>query len=394
VDIDVRATARFAFCRMLSARIEKGPLLPVLLALDIVLTLSACDLSFLNPNPVVPGISPLPVGPFSSGGTMTVPRHGHLATLLPDGRVLIVGGAAQGPANSAELYNPDSSTFAQTNAASAINQPMTATLLSNGKVLVTGAATSGRGSDCELYDPKTGKFAKAARMNVDRTLPTATALDSGRVLFAGGLSGTTALASAELYDPAHDAFYLTGSMATTRFEQTATLLADGRVLVAGGSNGAGPLASAELYDPSKGTFVPTGSMSYARAGHSAALLRDGTVLIVGGRGPTDFVSVGEIYDPETGKFQTIGEVMQPAPSFQTVTPLPAGDVLIVGVAHQQRYWLTRAELYNPYTGIFSRLPYGTTARAGHTATLLTNGEVLIAGGGDGQVLATVDLYRP
>ena len=119
---------------------------------------------------------------------------------------------------------------------------------------------------------------------------------------------------------------------------TATLLADGRVLVAGGydANDAA-LASAELYDPKTGTFSPTGSMATARGRHTATLLSDGRVLIAGG-GPASWTGAGA--------------------------------------------YLASAELYDPKTGTFSPTGSMATARDGHTATLLADGRVLIAGGDD------------
>ena len=133
------------------------------------------------------------------------------------------------------------------------------------------------------------------------------------------------------------------------------------------------------------------------------LLRDGRVLIVGG----DYYAPmpAELYDPKTGKFTA-------ADDFNSVTavsddcvaePLPNGDVLITGCEYNAASGgNANAELYNPATGKFSRTGSMTTARSGHTATLLKNGKVLIAGGGGtdpntqepGGTLASAELYDP
>jgi hypothetical protein len=124
----------------------------------------------------------------------------------------------------------------------------TATLLPNGKVLVVGGEYAAGGyiqtlADAELYDPAAGTFAATGSMTVPRDFHTATILLDGKVLIAGGTNIGGELASAELYDPAAGTFAATGSMAVPREYYTATLLPNGKVLIVGGS-----FASAELYE--------------------------------------------------------------------------------------------------------------------------------------------------
>jgi hypothetical protein len=149
-------------------------------------------------------------------------------------------------------------------------------------------------------------------------------------------------------------------MTTTRDLYTATLLADGRVLVAGGYDSRhAALASAELYDPATGKFSPTGSLATARTIHTATLLADGRVLIAGGE-YNDFYATNELSGP----------------------------------------CFASAEIYDPKTGTFSPTGSMATARALHTATLLADGRVLIAGGESdnsmlsGPFLASAEIYDP
>ncbi len=171
----------------------------------------------------------------------------------------------------------------------------TATLLPDGRVLVLGGV-SGDGEDSvilastESFDPATGAFSPGGSLIEARKGHTATLLPDGRVLAIGGGSYSgeepVTLASAELWDPVSEDFSPAGSLIEDRIGYTASLLPDGRVLVVGGESGPGevPLASAEVWDPATGAFGPAGSLCHARARHTATPLLDGRVLVIGGNG--------------------------------------------------------------------------------------------------------------
>src|SRR5262249_10603431 len=115
-----------------------------------------------------------------------------------------------------------------------------ATLLQNGKVLVVGGFGAGKMlSSCELFDPANGTWRVNGNLNTPRQRHTATLLTDGKILVVGGgepikgrYDGTT-----ELYDPTSGKWTLTGSLKVGRIHHTATLLPNGQVLVAGGHSG-------------------------------------------------------------------------------------------------------------------------------------------------------------
>jgi N-acetylneuraminic acid mutarotase len=244
---------------------------------------------------------------WSKTGHMATARFSDLATLMPSGKVLVVGGrncvmSSCTSLSSAEVYNPRSGTWAATGSIHTQVCGDTATLLGTGQVLVTCANGS-----AELYDPHTGQWATTGTMNATRTGSAVTLLRTGQVLVAGGCCGKAGiLASVELYDPHTGQWTMTGSMVTPRTNPTATLLRDGRVLIAGGCCGkTGVLATTELYDPQTGHWTAGDSMSTARRNHTSTLLANGQVLLTGGYSggcpPCTSLSSAELYHPPAAR---------------------------------------------------------------------------------------------
>ncbi len=335
-------------------------------------------------------------------GTLVVAASNSSATLLQNGMVLIAGGFTNGGNGSAvaELYDPSTGLFTQTGMmVNARAEWFTATLLQNGNVLFAGGLVGGAiTSSAEIYAPSTGTFAPTGSLNIARNLHTASALLNGQVLIAGGRSTLSRPASAELYDPGSGTFTLTGSLGETRFDHTATALANGTVLIAAGTGGQ-LLDSIETYDPAAGIFNSQDVfMKVPRTGHSATQLADGRVLLIGGQDAyLNVNSSAEIYDPATGNFSLTGSLIQGRYG-HTATLLGNGNVLVVGGYSDSAGTniAPTAELYNPASGTFGPTSSPIIPRAFHTATLLQNGMVLIAGGqiGAQQTTASVELYNP
>lgn len=343
---------------------------------------------------------------FSSTGNLTIPRVGHTATLLSNGKVLLAGGLSHGDyQTTAEVYDSATGIFSATGRLNYERNAHTATLLTNGKVLLAGGDEGfGPHKSAELYDPASGTFSATGSLASPRFSSTATRLPNGKVLIVGGDFSDdgnpfNAIAAVELYDPAAGTFSTVGNLSGARFSHSATLLADGRVLIAGGF-GSGVLSSAQLYDPATGTISTTGSLLTKRYDHAAALLPNGKVLIAGGwtldvaTSTTGPLSSAELYDPASGTFSATGSLAR-VRSNPTATLLPDGSVLIAG-GRDDGSNLSTAELYDPVSGTFKAAGSPAIARSSHTATLLSSGKVLLAGGRDNvrNILASAELYDP
>ncbi len=360
--------------------------------------------------------------------SMTTPRADAAAVKLLNGKVLICGGTSTalvgGVLNSAELYNPATETFEPTGSMNDPRQGQTITLLRDGRVLVAGGARNigyrSELSSAEIYDPASGTFSPTGSMAVPREGHTATLLNDGRVMIAGGSdNGQHTISSAEVYDPGIGTFSPTGTMTVPREAHTATLLLNGQVLIAGGGRAGMPggyivYRNGELYDPRSGSFSLINSpMISDRVGASAVLLRDGRALIAGGKssrillagrfgGTRNIASfaplnTAEYYDPESHSFQKAPDMYGPH-YLGTATLLTDGSVLVAGGWLQQGPVVIgskEADLYDVTVGRFDQPPPMHVGRLDQTATMLDNGKVLVAGGINGKsyVSASVEFYE-
>ena len=312
--------------------------------------------------------------------------------------------------NTAELADSSSGSFSSAQSMAIARDYHTATPLSNGQVLIAGGTGSTQVAigTTELFDPATGSFARAAGTMISpRYAHTATLLADGKVLFAAGLVGTSLLDvapsdTAELFDPDTQTFAATASLTSARVEHSATLLPNGKVLIAGGEGHSTYLKTAELFDPQSGTFTGlSNTMSIERHGHTATLLNNGKVLIAGGDAglaslPTN---TAEIFDPLTQTFTPLTSVMSVSRAYHTATLLPNGKVLLAGgvFSTSQPYYTETTDLFDPATNTFTAGPSMALARVGHSATLLPGGKVLIAAGLNSVSLPesnTAELYDP
>jgi MBG domain-containing protein/Big-like domain-containing protein/Kelch motif protein/galactose oxidase-like protein len=315
-------------------------------------------------------------------GQLNSARRGHTATLLQDGKILIVGGDdANGLVGQAEIFDPATKTSTAGPSLGTARTDHSAIALSDGRVLVIGGRDqNGALTSLEIYDPLTGSFTSGPSMTTPRSGHTATILSDGKILIAGG----DAAGSAEIYNPATQSFSpIAATMAMARKFHSAILTSSGQVLIVGGVNAQNAvLNTAEVYDPASQSFyLPPSDTQTPRAFATLRLLPDGKVQIIGG--DSDFSM--EIFDPQDGTFKGLA-YLPPTPE-------------LLGATLSTR---SRAALVSPYASINPNL-LGTTLtpdqldlldRADHTITELpSQNQALVAGGinSAGQVLSSASL---
>lgn len=293
---------------------------------------------------------------WTTGPNMTTPRAGHKATLLQDNRVLVTGGSSDNSGtstlSSTEIYNPSTNSWSTAASMSSTHDGHSATLLLNGRVLVVGGYNFSNPNE-ELFNPLSNSWSTVGILSsTGLSAHTATLLQNGYVLVAGGVDGITnphVRSSAHLFNPSTNSWSIAASMTSARYGQKAILLTDGRVLVTGGAwvDITSPLTfyiSVELYNPSTDAWSEAASMSTARKGHSVTSLADGRILVAGGRNSTGYLSSSEIYNPSTN-FWTSTAKMHGARNNYANTMMPDGRVLVTGGINNNGY-LSSAEVYD------------------------------------------------
>lgn len=325
---------------------------------------------------------------------MPIQMDGHKAVLLNDGRVLIWGGSSQ----QAEIYNPKTRSFKLIGQPADVSGDFTMTLLKDGKVLLTGY-----NKKADLFNPKTNTFIPSGNLNYPRSYHTATLLQDGRVLIVGGQLIDPTKGSnnqvwkfaeySEIYNPETQNFKMGPKLNTPRYKHGAVLLDDGNVLILGGGNNKERFSSAEIYDVKTNKFIKINSMKYIRVSPQVLKLTDGRVLITGGygewapnkirhEGESDWEVMIEIYNPETGKFNDFikNTIIDPT---SKVTLLKNDNVLFTAGSKNRKWYVIETKdsaLLDINKRQFVKGPNLNVNRAGHSATLLKDGTVLITGG--------------
>jgi hypothetical protein len=387
---------------------------------------------------------------WTTTANMATARQEHTATLLSNGKVLVAGGRVDngtGATASAELYDPTSKTWTGAgNIVSgspavstprrlhtAVQLPTSSNMTTSGRVFVAGGITGTTSvSTTSLYNPATNTWASGPSMVVSgcancvaRHEHTAT-LRSGNVIVIGGVTNTTVRNSAAIYNPSSGSGTWTGvsnTMASARRGHTATLLnvpgnttLNNKILVVGGNNGGSPAISvntSQIFDGTTWNSAVTLPSSLGREGQTATALADARVLVAGGKRVTStsttFLQSTIIFSPATGTgtWSSPAALMQSrrighAATLLPTTPIVNGSkqVLLVGGSSTGSDFLSSAEVWDGSTwaltsALTTATPTALTAVRAHTATLVGNKFVLVAGGlkgGTPPVTSAAGLY--
>ena len=361
-------------------------------------------------------------------GRMSSSRINHTATLLPSGQVLVTGGNdAQITKITSDIYDSGQNNWSPTSSMSVSRTRHTANLLSMGNVFVAGGysqhPSTGPTRSAEVYYPSSGQWRTTTSMVSARESHTSVYLTTGtyagNIMVIGGYKDGTYLKECEIYNPITEIWLSTastpavGSMNVKRAKHTATTLPNGHVLVYGGVNETGSLYSAEVYNPVTNVWTSVTAAPDARHrrhSHRATMLNSGLILVTGGANESGPLSPTDYSDPTTGTSLLfnydvgayIGATgVKPgewtltsndmsfdkathAPGGRighTATLLPNGNVLIAGGSANNMPVVTTPELFDTFGSSFSYTVAPTIPRGqGHTSTVLPNGYVLFAGG--------------
>lgn len=348
---------------------------------------------------------------WESAPSLAESRIHHSATLLKDGSVLIAGGESD-PAlsgsgtsllGSVERYHDGKvETLAPMRVARARHS---ATLLADGKALVVGGVDKdGKAiASVEIWDPSAQRWRDAPPLKTPRYQHSASLLADGRLMIAGGIGPDNGpVAAVEILNPEHDAWIFGEPLLLPLQGHAATRLSNGNVLVMGGTTiKMRPVFMAMLWEKESAQWRPAGftqpgavvdsephpitlvpspdgsahAFSFpwiaqwlpagraaiasaplygARENHTTTLLRDGRILIAGGRDGNAFLDWTEVFDPDTNRFAATARMHQARHS-HTAIALDDGRVVVAGgwarapdrpgqpAAHSPEVW-------NPETG--------------------------------------------
>ncbi|MBZ4413370.1 galactose oxidase [Myxococcus sp. MISCRS1] len=352
---------------------------------------------------------------WDAAGTPNTARTGHTATLLADGRVLVVGGfsnaSGTGALTSVELYDPrNGGSWTSLPPLQVARGEHTATLISGGKVLVVGGRAGATPTkSVELYDPASGTSPRPDLPISARASHGAVLLPDGDevLVMGGGANGETGLGDSARYAVFGGTWSTgSGSMRAERNVLSVTMVLN-RVFAVGGYNASRTEGSYDVYTPGEGWSVAGGPLLEPRHAHAAAVIGQGEaaaqLLITGGKrgdgaGSVIALSSTELIPTEEGSGNTPipMDAMFDARFAHTATTLKSGDVLVVGGSEADYDSLSTVELFDSNQLEWVLRPALPTARAGHTATLLDDGSVLVIGGhgSNGAALKSAERYWP
>ncbi len=327
---------------------------------------------------------------FVPTGSMNEARFYHTATLLDNGTVLVTGGFnGTSNRNTAEIFDPGTGTWRPTlHSMNLARYAHTAIKLLDGRVLLAGGTPSP--APAEIFDPATENITLTSSMNAVHGVNPGIVFNNGKALVLTGSLWFFGTGISEVYDLSTNLWTVTPGIPVGVSQMALVKLPDGTALAMGGYDGYTPTAYSfvESYDVLTNTARHMAPLQVARLSHTATVLPDGKVLIVAGTDPSYSISSTELYDPAVAPngASTLSSSLNQRRRAHTATLVPNGDVLVAG-GYQARHGgtvdadLASAELRDDVTGNWALVgPMSGPRGEGHTATLLPSGGVLVAGG--------------
>ena len=301
-------------------------------------------------------------GKATAAGTMVHPRIWHTATLLPDGRVAIIGGSDNSVYPNTEfldveIWDPVTQTFQVAGQILKARVGHLAFLRPDGKILIVGGwgvsdFDSVMDAYTEVFDPATGVTTQGFTLTEVRQWPGAAVLPSGDLVLVNGYNPIGGINFRNYVEVYPQALSPQGATTCTRYslpdegsrDTGVTLDQQGRVIIAGGYNSGygvegGALDFLQTFDPKTGTTVAVGKMIIGRDRFACVTLNDGLIAFIGGdtNSPDAASMVSDSIEVrETVNFTShlLATKMVHPRSGLTATRMPDGSYLLIG----GRYW--------------------------------------------------------
>ena len=359
-----------------------------------------------------------------------LPRFGHEAILLNSGDVLVSGGytgiannnvIAPQPIGLLQRYNRDTGVWSHIGPVEGPGILYSSVKLADGRVLFVGlrADAVGPESMVSVFDPATESWRPVPGPSVPRWQPHLVLLDDGTVLVAGGVDvsdpssfSVDFLLDVEIYDPSTESWREAAGMTAASEDQWLFALNDGRAIAvtAPDVRESGAVTYVEVYDPATDAWTPIDSADPYYAPTGAVQLADGRLLVLGELGENDGYAMdsdgriigatlpdgreyygerfkeqfpdAKVYDPMTDTWSAANG-MAAQREHVSLTLLSDGRVLAAGGEEPDDYdyvLLSTTDIFDPSTGSWSPGPDLAESRSRHTATLLSDGAVLLVGG--------------
>ena len=335
-----------------------------------------------------PGPSPTSgaahLGQWVAAAPMATARMRHAATLLADGRVLVTGGTdtwlERRALSSAEIYDPETGQWTPTGSMAATRVDHAAVLLPDGRVLVMGGAATNKNVGVEAWDPATGEWSALGHWTETFLADTSIVLPDGRVFVARNLSS-----GVQLFDPLAGTWSEGGSIAVPRVGPGFVLLENGTVLAVGGEYYSRGfylgMTTIEAFDPAAEAWRSVGDLPDGFRVSGGVALEDGRLLVVN-RQPRNAVT----FDPVSG---AIDGVPGPVPIWAESSSIRLDNRFVLFAGR------LGTGILDPALGSWLGMEPMAQPRDGATFTLLRSGDVLLVGGdpNGGEPTTAVDRYQ-